>query len=1192
MQGTNQTLRDAMKEQGAMTAERFLPLARGIAASVENLHRKHKLHLDLRPERIEVRENGKETELIDAGYEVSSSPEGYIRPSYNGGFHASLPYCSPENTGRMQRKIDERSDLYSLGVIFYEMLTGRLPFLADTDHPLEWIYMHLAQSPAPITSTELQLPDGLEAIVMKLLDKNPDHRYQNAGLLIADLDKIGRSDDTFFPMPGFYGRETEIAVLTEAFHSACLGSTEIVYVSGEAGVGKTSLLDEMFRKQPQIRDFYYITGKFEQIPKQSPYPPIIHAFRGLVRHLLGERKQRSEIWKQKLRTALGANAGLITAMIPEAALLLDASSTEGETELTNYDSSTRFIYAFRKFAQALASKDHPIVLFIDDLQWADSSSLELIRALLSDPESQYFLFVCAYRPSETDRSKLPGYESDGSVAVQAAIRHIPLSPLVLEQINRIVMETLGSPADVTIPLTELLYSQSGGNPFHFKQILLRLQDDRCLQYDREKQSWQWSLGEIIERVPGYAIQELIEHRLSRLPPAALELLQIAACAGSEFDPLLVASVANRTSEDAVAQWSAMETEGMLVQGENGKLRFAHDSIQKLIYQQLDERTRQGIHLHIGRSLEAANATGDQAERSLFDGINHLNQGSGQMTDKRELLRLARKNCDAGNRALETSAYDVALKYFSKGVELLSAEDWNEEFELSFELYARKAECEFLCGNHRQYERDIQLVLDRARNPVERSRAQMIRIMQLINQGKYVEGTALGLQCLGELQIWIPHRPGKLTLLMEGIRIETLLRGRFDRLALMGEMSDKVRIAAMNLIFAIIPSTFFTNKKIFFLLMCRAIQLSLRYGNTPVSAAVYSAYGMLLASGQSKFGQGYAIGKVGVELSERYNVASVTSKTYTVFGGVLCQFAGNAREGDAYLAKALRCGLDSGDYVFASYAMGAHVNSLYTRASLSELARTIADYMAVLDTTKDEFVRQNFYLYQQVILALQGRTIAPDSFSSPDFDEEAFLERIRQEETSATTLFQYSTYKTQLYYLLGNYEEAARWARQSEAYEDYATHLPHLPECMFYEALALAAIHARSQRSSLTRKRLDRVLRRFRRWTRRSSDNFGSRQHLLDAEYARAAGKIAQAEEGYDKAIREAREQGDFRIIGLAGSLPLLITTAKAKNDGALLFAVGRLRVRTVGASVKARASKGADANPATARASRITRGRI
>ncbi|OXS59292.1 PAS sensor protein [Cohnella sp. CIP 111063] len=1131
MQEEDKTLRAVLEEQTAMTPEQFLLLARGIASGVEHLHRKHILHLDLRPERIRVGSDGNEAELIDSGREVRCSSEGYARPPSNGSFHAGLPYCSPENTGRMQRTIDERSDLYSLGVIFYEMLTGRLPFLAD--NPLEWIYMHLAQSPPPMTSGDVRLPDGLEAIVMKLLDKNPDHRYPNAGLLIANLDKIGRSDDTFFAAPGFYGREQEMAILTEAFYSACLGSTEVIYVSGEAGFGKTSLMDEMFRKQPHDRDFYYITGKFEQIPQLSPYPPIIQAFRGLMRHLLGERKHRSDLLKQKLQTALGANTGLITAMIPEAGLLLGAPSSAEETELPSNESKTRFIYAFRKFAQALASKDHPVVLFIDDLQWADASSLELMRALLSDPESQYFMFVCAYRPSETDRGRLPGYETDGSISEQAAIRHLPLSPLSLEQMNRIVMETLNSPADVTMSLTELLYPQSGGNPFHFKQILLRLQDDRSLLYNREKQMWQWNLGLIIERLPGYAIHELIEHRLRRLPPDAQALLQAAACAGSAFDPRLIASVTNRAREDAVPQWAAMEAEGIIVPGDHGKLRFAHDSIQRLIYQLIDEESKQDIHLRIGRGLEAAEEGNDE---SPFDGVNHLNKGSARITAKRDLRLLAAKNLDAGNRAKATSAYDVALGYFGKGVELLSEEDWNEDFELIFELHAQKAECEFLCGNHEQYERDIGFALERARNPVERSRVQTIRIMQLINQGKYSEGTALGLKCLSELHIIISPEPGKFSLLMEGIRIETLLRNRYDRLPHMKEMSDKRRMTAMNLIFAIIPSTFFTNKKIFFLLVCRAIQLSLRYGNTPVSAAVYSAYGMLLAIGRGKFDRGYAIGKVGVELSERYQVASITSKTYTIFGGVLCQFAGSAREGDAYLAKALRSGMDSGDYVFASYAMGAHVNSLYTRASLSELARTIADYMSVLDTTKDEFVRQNFYLYQQVILALQEKTEAPDSFNGSDFDEEAFLERIRQEETSATTLFQYSTYKTQLSYFLGDFEEAARWARQAEAYEDFATHLPHLPECLFYETLAAAQIHARSQQNPLTEKRLSRALRRFGKWTRWSTDNFRSRRLLLEAELARATWKLDSAEEGYDKAIREAREQGDFRVIGLAGEL--------------------------------------------------------
>ncbi|MGO4344509.1 AAA family ATPase [Paenibacillus sp. MCAF9] len=1142
---TDVTLREFMKSQTCMKPDVFLILARAIAASVGRLHQQQIIHLDLRPERIGILSNVNEAYLTDSGCAVHRSKDGYVRPLY-GIIESGLPYCSPEHTGRMLRTVDERSDLYSLGIIFYEMLVDHLPFLADD--PLEWVYMHLAQSPPPQLNQRIDLPDGLAAIVMKLLEKNPDNRYQNTGFLIADLDKIGRSNDTFLMEPGFHGRENEISMLTQAFHSACFGSTEMVYISGEAGIGKTSLMEEMFRKQHHSRDFFYITGKFEQISKESPYHPIIQAFRGLMRHLLGGRKEQSQLWRRKLREALGSNAHVITAIIPEAGLILgDSPASE---ELPANESKKRFIYVFRKFVQSLASKEHPLVLFIDDLQWANSSSLQLIHALLNDPESQYLLFVCAYRHTETDRSKLPGYEADGSVSNHALVRHIHLSPMSLTQMNCIVMETLNSEAGTALSLTELLYHQSGGNPFHFKQILLRLQDDSILLYNHEKRCWQWNLGQIIEQEPSYAIHDLMAHKWHRLSSNAQEMLKVAACVGSIFHPDLIASVTNWNIGEIVAEWSAIEAEGMIFPYESDKYRFAHDNIQKLIYSQMDNETKQAFHIQIGRCMYGKNA--EYGENS-FAIVNHLNRGSKRITDRQQLLQLVKLNLDAGHRAKASSAFDIALGYFGKGVGLLPAEDWDHEFELIFELHAQKAECEYLCGNHMKSDQEIDFLLGRARNPVERSRVQMIRIMQYINQGKYLEGTALGLESLKELQILISPNPGSFMLLMEGLRIEALLRNQYDRLAHLEEMSDKDRIAAMNLIFAITPSSFFTNKKVYFLLMCRAIQLSLKYGNTPASAAVYSAYGMILGNALGKCDKGYAICKVGVELSERYNITSIKSNTYTIFGGVLCQFAGNAREGDAYLAKALRFGMDSGDYVFASYAIGAHINSLYTRAPLSELARAIADYMAVLDTTNDEFVRQNFYLYQQVILALQGGTDAPDSFSGAGFEEEEFLNRIRKEETSATTLFQYSTYKTQLCYMLGSHEEAIRWAQQAKSYEAYATHLPHLPECLFYESLATLAKYTQSRNGSYKSKNIIRNLSRFRKWAAWSPTNYQSRQYLLQAEFAHASSDFTMAEELYDKAIREAREQDDLQVTSLASELAANYYLRHDKRKTALFY---------------------------------------
>ncbi|MCK6078033.1 AAA family ATPase [Paenibacillus silvae] len=1144
------TLREIIQRHSPMQPEMFVPLARSIASCVGNLHRRKTLHLDLRPEHIHVLNSRKEIALASSSYTVLHSEKGYIPPRLADNVieESALPYCSPENTGRMQRQIDERSDLYSLGVIFYEMLAGRLPFVANT--VLEWVYLHLAQSPSPMQLSDIQESKALESIVMKLLEKNSDSRYKHVDYLLADLDRIGQSEEKFQREQGFYGRIDERTALIQAFHSTCLGSTEMIYVSGEAGIGKTSLIHQVFRHEQQVRPFFYITGKFEQLSMESPYQPIIQAFRGLVRHLLGERKESSEQWGSKLREALGHCAGVITDIIPEVALMI--GQVPKVDELGANEAKKRFIHAFRRFVQSLVMKESPVVLFIDDVQWANSSSLELLDALLCDPESQYLMIICAYRDAEMDRASLPGYQADGSAAPQAVIRHIHLRPLGLEDMNQIITSKLNSYSNVIRSLSEWLYHQSGGNPFHFQQILLRLQDDQILQYHQEYRQWQWDLGQILEHNLNYDVQELIAHRLHRLTEDTRELLQVAACVGSTFHPEWIAHIVNQDTEILVPLWSRLVAEGMIVPEQEQQLRFSHDHIQKLIYSMIEPPSRQSIHLRIANCL---NELYPEQETYFYDKVNHLNRGIAYITDQQEIVQLMHWNAGAGHRAKMSSAHDVALDYYRQAIALLPQEYWHTAFETCFELYIHRAECEYLCGHHDQSKRAIDDLLERARNPVERSKVQMIRIMQYINQGKYSEGTALGLQSLRDLHIFITPDPGESLLYMESKRIDRILELQYEQLINLKEMNDPVYISAMNLISAITPSTFFTNKKVFFLLMCRAIQLSLQHGNTPVSAAVYSGYGLLQGIALGRFDKGYALGKVGVSLSQRYRVQSIQSRSYTMFGGVLCQFAGKADEGDGYLQEAIQMGMNSGDYVFASYAIGAHINSLYTRASLGEFSKILADYLTILETTKDEFVRQNIYLYQQYILALQGKTYAPDSFSTTYFDEIEFLDRIAGEETSRTTLFQYHTYKVQLGYLSGRYEEAIDSARKARAHEVYATHLPHLPECLFYETLAILSAASPYHRfiSPALKQTAKENLQRFLQWSAWSPTNYQPRLLLLQAEFARFSGDNEKAELLYDQTIREARERSDHRIFGLAGEIASQHYANQCKKKTSLFY---------------------------------------
>ncbi|WP_311198771.1 AAA family ATPase [Paenibacillus hexagrammi] len=1138
------TLRHYMQDQlQPMDIDVFLLIARSIAVQVEQLHRQLLLHLDLRPERIGLRLEEKEAFLMDDGYALPFSPNGQKLPYFRARLDEGMAYCAPESSGRMHRTVDERSDLYSLGILFFEMLAGHLPF--EANHPLEWVYLHLTQSPPLISRGEFHQPDAIQAIVQTLLHKDPDKRYQRAAQVISDLEKAGDSSSGYDLELYTEGREQEALVLSEAFVSSCLGGTEIVYVSGEAGIGKTTLIHEVFRKKLEKRSFNYLTGKFEQFSQESPLAPIIQAFRGLIRHLLGGRKEDTDRWRKKLIAALGVNAGVITEIIPEVSHLLgDVAVVES---LMAQESKKRFIYVFCQFVQALVSKDHPLVLVMDDLQWANASSLELLRALVCDPQSQYLLLVCAHRPLEADfkSGMLPGVRHDGGADEQASVHRIHLSPLELDQTNSMLASALHTSGKSVMPLAEVLQHLSRGNPFHLKQIIDRLQAERLLFYSAEQKRWKWDLGRIMDRESIFVLQDLVRHKLNRLSELAQEMLWAASCMGSTFSSgLLLVCMHNTSEHEQLSAWDVMEAEGLIRTVHGGTKQFVHDQIQQLIYDSIPAARKQLLHFQIGKQLTALQ------EEDLFERIHHLNLGAALIQEEAELLGLVRLNVEAGSRAKASSAYDAALGYLRRGAALLSSDNWERHHELLFELYIQKAESEYLCGNEQESEQDILLLLQKALDPVERSRVQMLRIMQAINQGRYIEGTAIGLESLRELKMEIPHNPGRFQLLLEGMRIEGMLRRRHEQFESLPDMSDPVRISAMNLIFAIVPSTFFTNKKVFFLIICRAVHLSLQYGNTMVSAAVYSAFGMLLGSLMGKFDKGLAIARIGVKLSERYQVASIQSYTYTMYGGVLCQFAGYAREGDEYLKRALKHGLSAGEYVFASYAMGAHVNSLYARASLDELARTIAGYMTVLDITKDEFVRMNFHLYQQYIAALQGGTVSADSFDSPGFDEEGFLSRARQEETSTTTLFQYYTYKAQMAFLCGHYEAASGWTHQAESYKAYATHLPHLPECLFYGSLASLAVHPVNVPLP---KRCKSVLRYFRRLSLWSPQNFGARCLLLEAEAARALGKRTQAEELYDRAIREAREHEDLHAAALGAEFAFRYYKARGKNQTAQFY---------------------------------------
>ncbi len=1206
------TLRSYLAMQRPSIKE-FLQIAIRLANVVEHLHQSSVIHKDLKPDTIMIEIDTMQVCLIDFGNAVFVSAHDQIQDV--GALQGELAYMSPEMTGRLNRAIDYRTDLYSLGMIFYEMLTGQLPFQAHD--PIEWIHAHIARIPMPIEAIIPEIPHVVSQIVMKLISKNAEERYQSAYSLQADLEHcftqwmatgtmtdfpLGRSEGIgIFQMnPDLYGREEEIAFIEDAYRCACLGSTEVILISGPAGIGKTALVREI-RQTLTDQQGYFISGKFEQLYRDVPYAPLIEAFRELVRQILSEDETHILEWKKKLGNALGLNAAVITDMIPEVKMLI--GNVPPVEVLSSTEARHRFQLVFRNFIQAFTRKNCPLILFLDDLQWADSASLAMIHSFVTAPESECLLLIAAYRDYDVNRMypftlKIEEIKQSG-----VGVHQLPLAALTPADLNQMVADTLRSVPEHTAMLTELLYAKTAGNPFYFKELFKSIYDENMLVYSLEQGIWKWDVERIQSKETAAGLLDFMLRKIKKLPDRVQTVLSWAACLGSQFDFELLAKVGNLSLDELASDLWVGVREGLVfpveytvssngmemghnqvVNGPGAALwhewreeqrkflfGFLHDRIRQAAYSLLNEEERQRFHWKVGRYLLEENEN-SVFVADLFEQAKHLNLGAVCITEDAERLRVMEVNLAAGRKTRAASAYDAAVQLFREGTAHTTEKDWEEQFDLCFALYLEQMECEYLCGEFTRAEHLAEQLRQRSRNRLDRAAVCKVIATQYVNLGKYAEAISLGLQMLEEFDISFAPKPGRAVIMREILLAKWQLGSKFERLYDLPEMQNQDMKAAMDLMFTIAAPSFFSNKEIFTVLMSRSVRLSVKYGICPVSSAAFAAFGMVLGFGMGDYKNGYRLGEIGLALSERFNITSVKSKTYVIFG-IISIWVKHAREGEVYLEQALQFALESGDYVFAGYAMGGHVNSLYTRMRLDDLERKITNYLEILEDTKDEFVIDNFHLFKQWILALRGNTEHPVSFDTADFKESYFLNKISKEQFMATTMFQYYTYIVQLHYFNGSYIQAMECADAARQFEFYGTHLPHLIECYFYESLAIAACY--NERRTSDRKRMMRRFtdnyKRMRKWAGNAPENCLHKLQILEAEMARISETNDRAMQLYEQAVHSATENEYIQNVAIAMERAAYFYRANGIERTANVYAFGAYDAyRTWGATAKAK----------------------
>lgn len=1124
---------------------RFFPMAIGIAKALDGIHRQDLIHKNLKPQNILVDPARGEAKLTGFGIASLLAREHQDLPGRDT-LEGTLAYMAPEQTGRMNRVIDQRADLYTLGVIFYDLLTGSLP--CSGRDPMEWVHCHIAIVPPPVVERNPRIPPALSAIVMKLLTKDPEERYQTARGLQADLERCFErwrsAQDAPFPLGSrdvseafhvpqrLYGREAEIAALRETFERVVQeGRPELALVSGYSGIGKSALALDLQQPVSQARGVF-LTGKFDPVKRDIPYATLSQAFHELVQQILTEPEERIATWKRQILEALGVNAPLIAEVVPAIALLIGEQPPVPDLPMT--EAQNRFLMVFRLFVEVFATRAHPLVLFLDDLQWADPASLTLIQHLLTHPDMGPLLVVGAYRSNEVGPEH-PLERMCVELRGHAAVTEIVLEPLQVEDLVRLVADTLRSEPARADELGHLVYEKTQGNPFFAIQFLTTLVQEHVLAFDPVAARWDWELATIRAMSFTDNIVELMIGRLKRLPDATQGLMQVAACAGNQVDLTILAQLTGKTEAETLDELRPAIAEG-LVLPQGRFVRFMHDRIQQAAYGLLSEERRRTLHLRIGRLLDHEASRRDEA---IFEIVTQFNLGEDLLTDPAERHHVAALNLVAGRRAKDSAAYRSAITYLAEGLHLLPSEAWEIQHELTYALHVERATCELLSANFDACERVLSELLAHARTPLEKVPAYRLGIALFETTGATQRAVEWGSESLRMFGLDLPVHPSPERV---GETVQAIWEQLGDRpiesLIDLPPMTDPEMEAAMEILSALPPVASWWDKNYFLLTVCHMVTLSLRYGNTSRSASGYVTFGMILGPAFGRFEEGRRFGQLACAMVDRQGVLAEIGVVYYVFGNMINHWTRHVRTDLAPLEVAFRTASEAGNLTYAGFAcVGILSARLAMGQPLAEVYREATWRLDFVRKFKFRLVEETLLVYQRLIESLRGHTEALTRFDAPDFDEAAY-EAFLTQHGHPVSVFWYYLARLRAAVMAGDHEAALVAAGRAEPMLEAVFIYFDSTEYHFYAALAMAGAWAKAsaeQRESL-RAKLDASHDRLRVWSESGPENFRDRYALVSAELARIQGHGPEAMRFYEQAIRAARESGFVQNEAIANEL--------------------------------------------------------
>jgi histidine kinase len=1126
------TLADAFKGKHDDILD-FLYLAIAIARAVGDIHQHHIIHKDISANNILVDLHARTARVIDFGISSRLS----LKTPHLGNperLEGNLHYISPEQTGRMNRVVDSRSDLYSMGVVFYEMLAGRTPF--EAHDAMEMVHAHIALKPTPLCEVNENVPRAISAIVDKLLQKNAEDRYQTAYGVAEDLEhclaqltsgvgiqpfELGRNDHSgkFTIVQKLYGREREVTALMDTFDEVCDGRLKMVLVAGYSGTGKSALVHEIHKPITGKRG-YFIEGKFDQFQRGVPYFAILQAFRDYVNLLLTESEKRLSELKDIIQQAIGREGRVLTDVIPNLSHII--GDQPPVPEVGGMEAQNRFNYVFRKFIRAISTADHPIALFIDDLQWADAASLNLLEVLMSDHGNGYLLCIGAYRDNEVGHSHplMIAIAQMRENGVDAST--IEIGNLSEPDIDSMISDSLRRPVAEIRDLTRLVLDKTRGNAFFVNQFLNMLYHEGLLYFEREGNRWQWNADRIRELDITDNVVDLMAKKISRLPESTQDAMKLAACIGNSFDPATLSVISERGAGDINRALHEALAAGLLTPLGN-LIRFSHDRIQQAVYSLIAESDRKSVHLDIGRLLLRDTPLEEQ-EDILFDIVNQLNSGRDIINDPEERIHLASLNLRAGIKAKQASAFRPAYQYLETGIALLPDDHWQSLYELSRDLHTQAAETAYLNGDFPNMEEKINAVLDNARDLQEKVVPYEIRILAYKAQNRLIDATHTGIDVLRQLGERFPVAPTMAHVALELTRTRARL-GRRDvaRLAELPEMTDPGKIAAMRIIADIASCAYWATPALFPLLICRMCRMSLRYGNTALSAFGFATYGVILCGVLGAMKTGYEFGKLGLVLQDRFSARQWLTQIYTPIYALINNWNEHVESTLKPLQESYHIGLETGAIEFA--CINANIYCIHAFLSGRELVKIESETRAYSASFAQYKQETNFHyneVYHQCMLNFMGQSENPLILAGEAYDEVQMAAQ-NQDRNDKTGTFFIHFNKLILSCFFHDYQRANQHAERARELLDAVLAKFEIPNHHFYESLSLLAVYS-SSGAGEKRRIMSRVrgnLRKLRKWAGNAPQNYRHKVSLVEAERARVLDRIDRARIEYDRAIEGA-----------------------------------------------------------------------